>query len=746
MTTMVCILHGTSSSTPFPVTITDASATVEDLKAAIRASSSPTLNQADARDLTLIRIFKDTVDDLNGEESAVLTEEDQNQANEIVHEAISDQDVANQTLNIANDKDSIFRHVPGVCFKREVMTPMNTVKDYVDTSPGALYHVIVLAPVVDGASMEHQITISLKKMKKKEQEEHAERQKTMQLGCALRVTCTSTRMFLPEYQVNYSTEGFNWDMSRESSEATAAVLAFIDATFGGFPALKVYDGHGNDPNLESSACGWGESDYYPRQYDSGSDSEGDGNNNRPNAKIQRRSHEAAKFEFQIEKLGEREVEKQMMAQLETDRNGFYVSVIVLFIRENRRYLTDVEKVGSGDGTAAVEAMDASSEEEVGEAMEAGDGGVRQESDDAHMQPASIADLPLELVQQILQWIHPSTVLRYSRVCRHLHAGLSDHHFALLSLRLHIPQDQATTSRETSSGSDEFDGLWVLWPAHFQQRYTSLPRTQHLKSIHWLQPAHERSLSRGFIPDSIGMVTGLAQLCLTGFNTRGQSLDIYPGLFELNQLQVLKLRNNNIGGRIPDAFGNLRSLVHLDLSLNHLDGPLPSALFTLEHLEHVDLQSNNLNGPIDLAIVNLQHLQVLILSQNALTGPIPVKLPSTLQHVNLSQNQFTGQIPSSIWTLSSLTSLNLGRNNLSGIVSLADKNLAHTLSTLNLSHNMLQVTSIPSAPLNLSVFFEGQLDLNGPLEADLVGMPNSSGTNKSPSSLLHLFISLNPLRV
>ncbi|TPX78108.1 hypothetical protein CcCBS67573_g00626 [Chytriomyces confervae] len=363
---------------------------------------------------------------------------------------------------------------------------------------------------------------------------------------------------------------------------------------------------------------------------------------------------------------------------------------------------------------------------------------------------SIADLPLELVQQILQWIHPSTVLRYSRACRHLHACLSDPHFALLSLRLHLPPEQ-TTSRETSSGSDEFDGLWVLWPAHFQLRYTLLPRTLHLKAIHWLKPAHENNLSHGFIPDSIGMVAGLAQLCLTGFNTRGHSLDIYPGLFELNQLQVLKLRNNNIAGRIPDALGNLRSLVHVDLSLNHLHGPLPAALFALEKLEHVDLQSNHLTGPINPAVANLRHLQVLILSQNALTGPIPAKLPSKLQHVNLSQNQFTGQIPSSIWSLASLTSLNLGRNNLSGIVSLADTQLPHTLSTLNISHNILQVTSIPSAPLNLSVFFEGQFELDGPLEADLVGMRSSSssgssGSNKNPNSLLHLFISLNPLRV
>ncbi|KAJ3248733.1 hypothetical protein HDU77_008017 [Chytriomyces hyalinus] len=117
---------------------------------------------------------------------------------------------------------------------------------------------------------------------------------------------------LPEYQVNYATDAFKWDISNTVSENTAAVLAFIDATFGRFPALQVYDGPGNDT----------------KQHDS------DGDGNRNNAKRQRISQEAAKFQFQIDKLGERALEKEIMAELKTDRNGFCLSIIALFIRDN----------------------------------------------------------------------------------------------------------------------------------------------------------------------------------------------------------------------------------------------------------------------------------------------------------------------------------------------------------------------------------------------------------------------------
>ncbi|XVF78272.1 hypothetical protein PTKIN_Ptkin14bG0118300 [Pterospermum kingtungense] len=91
---------------------------------------------------------------------------------------------------------------------------------------------------------------------------------------------------------------------------------------------------------------------------------------------------------------------------------------------------------------------------------------------------------------------------------------------------------------------------------------------------------------------------------------------------LTSWTAIDFLNNKFFGEIPQAVGELHSLLVLNLSHNSLSGRIPSSLGDLSELESLDLSSNKLEGRIPEQLKNLIFLEVLNLSHNYLTGPIP----------------------------------------------------------------------------------------------------------------------------
>ena len=109
---------------------------------------------------------------------------------------------------------------------------------------------------------------------------------------------------------------------------------------------------------------------------------------------------------------------------------------------------------------------------------------------------------------------------------------------------------------------------------------------------------------------------------------------------------LRLRDNDLEGRIPPQIGHLAKLTDLDLGENTLTGPIPPEIGGLTELRSLALWSNRLEGRIPPQIGRLSSLTELHLSANALTGPIPPEIGrlSALRGLGLWSNDLTGSIP------------------------------------------------------------------------------------------------------
>ncbi|CAI0447555.1 unnamed protein product [Linum tenue] len=92
---------------------------------------------------------------------------------------------------------------------------------------------------------------------------------------------------------------------------------------------------------------------------------------------------------------------------------------------------------------------------------------------------------------------------------------------------------------------------------------------------------------------------------------------FPSVFT-----TLDMSNNYFRGEIPDAIGELGSLLFLNLSHNNFVGPIPSSLGNMRELESLDLSSNRLSRKIPSQLTSLTYLSFLNLSRNSLVGPIP----------------------------------------------------------------------------------------------------------------------------
>ncbi len=125
--------------------------------------------------------------------------------------------------------------------------------------------------------------------------------------------------------------------------------------------------------------------------------------------------------------------------------------------------------------------------------------------------------------------------------------------------------------------------------------------------------------KGKIPNEISDLSNLQVLVLS--NNRLRALD--RGIGELSRLTTLDLSNNQLRGPIPAWIGKLKNLKGLNLSNNWFSGGIPAWLGQLENLEELILDGNQLSGPLPAQLGNLSRLRVLKVGHNRLTGEIPL---------------------------------------------------------------------------------------------------------------------------
>ncbi|PIN12928.1 Serine/threonine protein kinase [Handroanthus impetiginosus] len=208
----------------------------------------------------------------------------------------------------------------------------------------------------------------------------------------------------------------------------------------------------------------------------------------------------------------------------------------------------------------------------------------------------------------------------------------------------------------------------------------------------------------------------------------------PSFSFVVSLRVIKLRNNELSGSLPQGLLQESSMIlsELDLSHNQLEGPLQS--ITSVNLRYLNLSSNRLSGSLPVrighcAVIDLSnnmftgnlsrsqgwgnYVEVIELSSNELTGSLPnqtsqfLRLTSLrisnnslegilppilgtypeLEVIDFSRNKFSGFLLPSLFSSTKMTDINLSLNNLSG--TLPDITLQnYSLLSLNLSHNEL----------------------------------------------------------
>ncbi|KAJ3084299.1 hypothetical protein HK100_009321, partial [Physocladia obscura] len=247
--------------------------------------------------------------------------------------------------------------------------------------------------------------------------------------------------------------------------------------------------------------------------------------------------------------------------------------------------------------------------------------------------AALPDLPHEVVERILAWIHPAAVLRLRRLARAFNSLLLAPHFAKLNLRSFLHPSKY--SSESDDGDDDDDSMVCGNTSQTLQLHNQRMALQ-LDELFFHSP---RSYQDYYISAYIGAKT------------------------------AIEWSHRTFAAPIPACIANLPRLVSLDLSYCNLVGEIPRSLFSLATLESLKLHENSLHGPLPDEIGNLANLRVLNLHSNSLCGRLPASLAklSLLTYLNLGYNRFYGAIPRELGSLLMLRNLCLSDNRLSGCV-------------------------------------------------------------------------------
>ncbi|KAI3896955.1 hypothetical protein MKX03_026714 [Papaver bracteatum] len=165
--------------------------------------------------------------------------------------------------------------------------------------------------------------------------------------------------------------------------------------------------------------------------------------------------------------------------------------------------------------------------------------------------------------------------------------------------------------------------------------------------------------KGPFPSSLGKIKTLTDLGLCRNNITGK----LPDLGGLTSLHVLDLRENQMDSKLPVL---PEGLVTVLLSKNSFDSEIPQQYGELNQLQHLDLSSNFLRGTPPSSLFSLPNVSFLNLASNTLSGSLPYRLNCgrVLGYVDISANKFTGGLPACLRTTSDKRVVRVGGNCLS----------------------------------------------------------------------------------
>lgn len=191
---------------------------------------------------------------------------------------------------------------------------------------------------------------------------------------------------------------------------------------------------------------------------------------------------------------------------------------------------------------------------------------------------------------------------------------------------------------------------------------SLLSTTSLQYLDLAQNHLESSL-----PSELGLLTSLTHLSLSANVALTGSIP--TELWELSQLQVLRLSACGLTGSIPSNVGGMSDLQVLLLAANSLQGTIPTEIGTLSQLRWLNWSHNLRPGTLPSEIGNLVHLEALALASSGLIGTIPEEYTALekLAVLDLGDNALTGTVPIGILELTDLHVLQLRSNQLTGDV-------------------------------------------------------------------------------
>lgn len=150
--------------------------------------------------------------------------------------------------------------------------------------------------------------------------------------------------------------------------------------------------------------------------------------------------------------------------------------------------------------------------------------------------------------------------------------------------------------------------------------------------------------QGQFPDSICRIKTLTDIAISHNELSGK----LPGLSTLTSLHVLDLRENHLDSELPEM---PKGLVTVLLSKNSFSGKIPEQFGDLGQLQHLDLSFNNLTGMPLSALFSLPNISYLTLASNNLSGSLPEQLNcgEKLGFVDISSNKLIGGLPSCLYS-------------------------------------------------------------------------------------------------
>ncbi|XP_076913205.1 putative inactive leucine-rich repeat receptor-like protein kinase At3g03770 [Bidens hawaiensis] len=152
---------------------------------------------------------------------------------------------------------------------------------------------------------------------------------------------------------------------------------------------------------------------------------------------------------------------------------------------------------------------------------------------------------------------------------------------------------------------------------------------------------------GHFPYSISKIATITDVVLSHNQLSGK----LPDLTTLSNLKLLDLRDNHLDSELPLL---PKSVTTVLLSNNSFSGQIPEQFGQLDQLHHLEVSSNALRGTPPSALFVLPNITYLNLASNMLSGSLPntIKCGNKLGFVDISSNQFTGRLPSCLDTVSS----------------------------------------------------------------------------------------------